>query len=71
MGKAKFSNSRFKLNMAGLFLAVCFHGAYVFFLFLRFIPGISIGALLSLVIAIILSRKTIKKHQERSNFKSM
>jgi RsiW-degrading membrane proteinase PrsW (M82 family) len=71
MGKAKFSNSRFKLNMAGLFLAVLFHGAYDFFLFIRFIPGISIGALLSLVTGIILSRKAIKNHQERSYFKSM
>jgi RsiW-degrading membrane proteinase PrsW (M82 family) len=70
MGKAKFSNSRFKLNMAGLLLAVCFHGAYDFFLFIGFIPGISIGAFLSLIVGIILSRKAIKKHQERSKFKS-
>lgn len=71
MGKAKFSNNRFKLNMAGLFLAVLFHGAYDFFLFIGFIPGISIGAFISLAIAIYLSRKAIKKHQENSNFKSL
>ncbi|BAO77007.1 PrsW family intramembrane metalloprotease [Winogradskyella sp. PG-2] len=71
MGKAKFSKNRFKLNMAGLFLAVLFHGAYDFFLFIRFIPGISIGAFISLAIAIYLSRKAIKKHQEDSNFKSL
>ncbi len=70
MGKAKFSNRRFKLNMAGLFLAVLFHGAYDFFLFIRFIPGISTGAFVSLIIAIILSRKAIKRHQKNSNFKS-
>ncbi|MEO1032891.1 MAG: PrsW family glutamic-type intramembrane protease [Bacteroidota bacterium] len=70
MGKAKFSNRRFKLNMAGLFLAVLFHGAYDFFLFIRFIPGISTGAFISLLIAIILSRKAIKRHQDNSNFKS-
>ncbi len=71
MGKAKFSNNRFKLNMAGLFLAVLFHGAYDFFLFIRFIPGISIGAFVSLIIGVFLSRKAIKKHQENSNFKSL
>ncbi|WP_299524090.1 PrsW family glutamic-type intramembrane protease [Winogradskyella sp.] len=71
MGKAKFSNHRFKLNMAGLFLAVLFHGAYDFFLFIRFIPGISIGAFMSLLIAVFLSRKAIKRHQDNSNFKSL
>ena len=71
MGKAKFSNNRFKLNMAGLFLAVFFHGAYDFFLFIRFIPGISIGAFISLAVALYLSRKAIKKHQNNSNFKSL
>ncbi len=71
MGKAKFSNNRFKLNMAGLFLAVLFHGAYDFFLFIGFIPGISIGAFISLIIGIFLSRKAIKKHQENSNFKTL
>ena len=71
MGKAKFSNNRLKLNMAGLFLAVLFHGAYDFFLFIRFIPGISIGAFISLIIGVILSRKAIKRHQQNSNFKSL
>ena len=71
MGKAKFSRQRFKLNMAGLFLAVLFHGAYDFFLFIKFIPGISTGAFVSLLVGIILSRKAIKKHQNDSNFKSL
>ncbi len=70
MGKAKFSNNRFQLNMAGLLLAVLFHGAYDFFLFIRFIPGISIGAFISLIIGVILSKKAIRKHQENSNFKT-
>lgn len=71
MGKAKFSNNRFKLNMAGLFFAVLFHGAYDFFLFIGFIPGISFGAIISLMIGVFLSRKAIIQHQENSNFKSM
>ena len=71
MGKAKFSNNRLKLNIAGLLLAVLFHGAYDFFLFIKFIPGISIGAFISLIIGVFLSRKAIKKHQENSNFKTL
>ena len=39
MGKAKFSkHNRIKLNLIGLALAVLFHGAYDFFLFINFIP---------------------------------
>ncbi|WP_323787651.1 PrsW family intramembrane metalloprotease [Psychroserpens sp.] len=71
MGKAKFSNSRIKLNLYGLALAVLFHGTYDFFLFIDFIPGIWIGAFISLIIGIVLSRKAIKKHQENSQFKSL
>ena len=70
MGLAKFSKNRLQLNLTGLFLAVIFHGAYDFFLFINFVPGISIGALVSLIIAIVLSKKAIKKHQENSNFKT-
>ncbi len=55
----------------GLLLAVLFHGAYDFFLFINFIPGISIGAFISLTVGIILSRKAIKLHQDNSNFKSL
>lgn len=68
MGKAKFSNNRMVLNLSGLLLAIIFHGAYDFFLFINFIPGIWVGALVSLFIGIVLSRKAIKKHQEDSNF---
>ena len=71
MGKAKFSSNRIKLNLASLGLAIFFHGAYDFFLFIKFIPGIWVGAFVSLIIGILLSRKAIKKHQERSHFKSL
>jgi len=70
MGKAKFSNSRAKLNSIGLLLAILFHGAYDFFLFIDFIPGISIGAFISLFIGILLSRKAIKAHQKSSKFRT-
>ena len=69
MGKAKFSNNRIKLNLIGLALAVLFHGAYDFFLFINFIPGISIGAFIALLIGIILSHRAIKAHQKNSVFK--
>ena len=69
MGKAKFSKNRIVLNFMGLFFATLFHGAYDFFLFINFIPGMWIGAIFSLIIGIFLSRKAIKKHQNNSVFK--
>lgn len=70
MGKAKFSNKKRLLNILGLLLATLFHGAYDFFLFINSIPGIWIGAFVSLIIGIILSKKAIKYHQKNSHFKS-
>ncbi|MCG1035661.1 PrsW family intramembrane metalloprotease [Polaribacter sargassicola] len=69
MGKAKFSKNRVVLNLTGLFFATLFHGAYDFFLFINFIPGISIGAFISLIIGVFLSKKAIKKHQQGSIFR--
>ncbi len=70
MGKAKFSKkNKVVLNLTGLLLAVIFHGAYDFFLFINFIPGISIGAFASLLIGIFLARKGMKKHQNNSQFR--
>lgn len=70
MGKAKFSNKKALWNLVGLLAAITFHGAYDFFLFINFIPGISIGAFVSLGLGIYLSRKAIKLHQENSFFKN-
>ena len=69
MGKAKFSDNRMILNLTGLVLAIVFHGAYDFFLFLPFVPGIWSGAFLSLAVGLFLSRKAIKRHQDSSQFK--
>lgn len=69
MGKAKFSSNKTKLNLYGLLAATIFHGAYDFFLFIDFIPGIATGAFVSLAIGLILSNKAIKKHQLSSYFK--
>lgn len=69
MGKAKFSNKKALWNLVGLLTAILFHGAYDFFLFINFIPGISIGAFISLALGIYLSKKAINLHQENSFFK--
>ena len=69
IGRAKFSNNRVILNLTGLLLAALFHGAYDFFLFIDFIPGIWIGAFISLFIGMILSRIAIIQHQKNSVFK--
>lgn len=69
MGKAKFSNNRIKFNLLGLLFAILFHGSYDFFLFINFIPGIYIGALISLLIGVIFSKKAITRHQNSSSFK--
>lgn len=70
MGKAKFSKNRMQLNLIGLLLAIVFHGAYDFFLFIDFIPGVWIGAFVSLAFGIVLSRNAIKSHQNNSHFKA-
>lgn len=69
MGKAKFSKNKRLLNVFGLMLAIIFHGAYDFFLFIDFIPGIWVGAFVSLFIGLVLSRNAIKRHQDNSHFK--
>ncbi|CAH8283683.1 RsiW-degrading membrane proteinase PrsW (M82 family) [Mariniflexile fucanivorans] len=69
MGKAKFSNNKIVLNLAGLLLAILFHGAYDFFLFIDFIPGVWVGAFISLFIGILLSRKAMKAHLKNSHFR--
>jgi len=69
MGKAKFSKTPKTLNLLGLLLAMLFHGSYDFFLFIDFIPGVWLGAFVSLFIGILLSRKAIKSHQENSRFR--
>lgn len=69
MGKAKFSNQRMLHNLLGLFTAILFHGTYDFFLFVNSVPGIAIGAFVSLGIGIVLSKKAVRAHQKRSAFK--
>ena len=69
LGKAKFTHRKeFYYSVVALLLATAFHGAYDYFWFIAFVPGIWIGAILTLVVAIILSKKAIRLHQQSSPF---
>ena len=81
MGKARFSAQKehFLLFLA-VFWAIAFHGSYDFFLFLQesHKTGTNnssllmfLGAIISLVTGIILSKKAIKEHLEISSFKNI
>ena len=73
MGKAKFDPLHSgPLMLTGLFLAIFFHGTFDFFLFLQNTPDVKpyvsdgllfLGAVVSFIIAIRLSRKLIRQHQ--------
>jgi RsiW-degrading membrane proteinase PrsW (M82 family) len=69
LGKAKFSLDR-KLyySLVGLFVATLFHGAYDYFWFISYIPGVWVGAIISLLVAFFLSRNAIRLHQQSSPF---
>lgn len=68
LGKAKFEHRKGYYAFHALGVAVIFHGAYDYFLFISFVPGIALGALVSLVVALYLSRKAIRLHQAVSPF---
>jgi protease PrsW len=69
LGKAKFTHRKvFFYSAISLIVAAVFHGSYDYFLFISFVPGIWIGALVSLIIGFQLSRKAIRLHQQISPF---
>lgn len=68
LGRAKCEEGKSYLAWYGLTAATLFHGAYDYFWFVSFVPGLWMGAIASLVIGIVLSRKAIKMHQEASPF---
>ncbi len=68
-GLAKFNPQREKfLLLTGILAATFFHGAYDFCLFVNKVPVIAFGALITLIVVIILSRKAMKMHSENSPF---
>lgn len=69
-GLAKFNPQREKtLLITGLLAATFFHGAYDFCLFVNKVPVIAFGALITLIVVIVLSRKAIKMHSDNSPFR--
>jgi RsiW-degrading membrane proteinase PrsW (M82 family) len=70
LGKAKFEQRKSHYAVFALLVATFFHGAYDYFLFVSFVPGISIGALISLIVAISLSQKAIRIQQQASPFRN-
>jgi RsiW-degrading membrane proteinase PrsW (M82 family) len=68
-GLAKFSKQEFTCLAQGLVYAAILHGAYDFFLMQNSIPGLALGALVSLIIGIRFSLKAIKLHQSISPFR--
>lgn len=69
IGNGKFSSNKWIYLFMAWFFSSILHGAYDFFLFLRNIPGISIGAFLSLYVGIRYARKAIRINQETSPFR--
>lgn len=70
LGKAKFEHKKSYFAFHALGVATLFHGAYDYFLFISFVPGIALGALVSLIAGIWFSKKAIAIHQHASPFKT-
>lgn len=68
LGKAKFEHKKSYYAFHALGVATLFHGAYDYFWFIAYVPGIWLGAILSLIIGIMLSRRAIRIHQDESPF---
>ena len=68
LGKAKFEHKKGYYAFHALGVATLFHGAYDYFWFISYVPGIWLGAIVSLVVGIILSRNAIRIHQQDSPF---
>lgn len=69
LGKAKFTHRKeIYYSFVALLTPTVFHGAYDYFLFIAYVPGIWVGAALSLIVALFLSGKAIKLHQQSSPF---
>ncbi|MBS1505017.1 MAG: PrsW family intramembrane metalloprotease [Bacteroidetes bacterium] len=68
LGIAKFNKGKEHYAWYGLMIATLFHGAYDYFWFISFVPGLWVGAAGALAIGIWLSRKAIQRHQRNSPF---
>jgi RsiW-degrading membrane proteinase PrsW (M82 family) len=67
LGEAKaFPTSASLFGFLAIFFATFIHGFYDYFLFISFIPGLWVQAIVSLIIAIGFTYFAIKKHQRES-----
>jgi RsiW-degrading membrane proteinase PrsW (M82 family) len=69
LGKAKFEHRKGHHVIYALVVATLFHGIYDYCLFVSFVPGIWLGAVGSLVLALSLGRKAMHIHQLASPFR--
>ena len=70
LGEAKLEHRHtFLYGFTALATATIAHGIYDYFLFISFIPGIWIGAVVSLIVGYFISRKAMEIHQEASPFR--
>jgi RsiW-degrading membrane proteinase PrsW (M82 family) len=68
LGKAKFDHKKGNAGLYALGVATLFHGVYDYCLFVSWMPGIWIGTIVALALAIALSKKAILIHQVNSPF---
>ena len=70
VGLAKFNHKNERsLMFRGFLLATILHGFYDFFLFQNYTPGLYIGAIVSLIIGIRFSVRSIKLHKSHPDAK--
>lgn len=68
LGKAKFDHKKGNSGLYALGVATLFHGVYDYCLFVSWMPGIWIGTIVALALAIALSKKAMTIHQINSPF---
>jgi len=70
LGKAKRKKkSQFIFIVLAILLPIVFHALYDYFLFIDFVPGVWVGGIITLAIALIIAKKSIQEHMSASPFK--
>lgn len=68
LGKAKTHKTALYVSLA-LIIPFIFHSFYDYFLFMNFVPGLWVGGIITLVLAIYISKNSIIAHLQASPFK--
>jgi RsiW-degrading membrane proteinase PrsW (M82 family) len=70
IGRAKFTHLKHvRYSILALLGAAVFHGSYDYFWFISFVPGIWIGAVVSLALCFLLARLALRLHEQSSPFR--